>query len=107
MTSTKEHLSHTSDGFHAGLHMERSIANTTSPVISSFWGKTSSGTGVLGNVKRSKRGEPGTANGLNMLMNSTKTEIPGPGVRVLLANNFSGIFKIGLLIYNCFNYCLT
>jgi len=111
MTSTKEHLGHTSDCFSAGSHTERSLANTTSLVIFSCFGKTSSGTSVLGNVKRGKTGEIGIANGYNMLIKSTKTEIPGsspgPSMRVLLSNNFSAIFKIGLLLYNYFNYYLT
>lgn len=62
-------------------------------------------------MKKSRKGKSGTANVHNMLINSTATEIPGslagPRMRVLLANNFSGIFMIGLLINNCFNYCLT
>lgn len=62
-------------------------------------------------MKKSKRRKSGTANVHNMLINSTAKEIPGslagPSMRVLLANNFSGMFMIDLLIHNCFNYCLA
>lgn len=51
-------------------------------------------------MKKSRRGKSRTANERNMLINSTATEIPGslagPSMRVLLPNNCSGMFTIGL-----------